>query len=341
LKLTWAFESSGIGNQLGYTTHQNMLKRSLKRLGVEFVPEAPITVSLTCPYFFRPRRFTKNVLSTMFEFSAIPSEWKIYLDMADLVVVPCKHNQEIFGQYTKTPIEICPEGVDPTFYPFRERTFPAAGEPFVFLFVGANNTRKGTYHTAKAWERFNERYPELTDKIQLVMKMTDPEKPQEIQQITCNSYIDWRVLPLSQREAIEKNLPPMMSVYHYAHAFLFPTLGEGYGLTIVEAMATGLPCIYTPYSGPVDFVDEADAYPIFYSHMSMRLCDNFGRHYCAVACADPDIEHIVDRMYEIYTNYGEALERGARASAKMQTLTWDNAAAQFLDILEYHFGEAI
>ena len=56
-------------------------------------------------------------------------------------------------------------------------------------------------------------------------------------------------------------------------------------------------------------------------------------------CASADIDSIVDRMYEIYTHYDAALEKGRAASKRMHDrFTWDVAGERFVEILEKHAG---
>ena len=54
----------------------------------------------------------------------------------------------------------------------------------------------------------------------------------------------------------------LRELYNSAHAFILPTSGEGWGLTLTEAMATGLPCTWTHWSGPVDYADNKTGYPL-------------------------------------------------------------------------------
>ena len=43
---------------------------------------------------------------------------------------------------------------------------------------------------------------------------------------------------------------------------VLPSRGEGWGRPHVEAMAMGLPVIATNWSGPTEYVNEANGYPL-------------------------------------------------------------------------------
>ncbi len=335
MTIHWVYQHSGIGGAFGYTTFAHKLVIELVKKGVEYDRASKVSIQLTPPYFFRLIRFKKNVIFTMFEFEKIPSQWHTILDRADLVIVPCTHNQKIFQDATETKVEVCPGGVDSLLYPYRERTF---GEPFTFLFVGDYNLRKGTRQIALAWDMWNERYPELSEKTQLIMKMTSPEEKPELIQKTKNTYFDFRKLPLVESEAKEQDVPTLPALYDYAHCFLFPTMGEGWGLPLCEAMSTGLPSIYTPFGGTLDTASEEYAYPVEYGYQLLKLLNPVGGPVDAVRAADPKIESIVERMYEIYSNYDKALEKGKRAAEVMrQRFGWDKAADKFIDIIKRNY----
>ena len=310
----------------------------LVKKGVVCDRDASVNVTMTPPYFFRLRRFKKNVLFSMFEFDALPNEWIQYLNKADLLIVPCSQNKKVFSSVSNTPVEICPGGVDAELFPYRRRE---KTKPFTFLFVGAYNNRKGTWHIAKAWELWNQRYPELASESQLIMKMTSPTEEPILRQLTPNAYIDLRVLPLTDHDGERLDLPTLASVYDFANCFLFPTMGEGWGLPLCEAMSSGLPSIYTPFGGTEDTANAGYAYPVEYEMKTVYLCNPLSEQQYKVNAPSPLIESIVDRMHKIYVDYEAALDKAELAAYVMRSsFRWDQAADRFIEIISQYYPEA-
>ena len=48
----------------------------------------------------------------------------------------------------------------------------------------------------------------------------------------------------------------LAGLYRRADAFVFPSLAEGFGLPVVEAMACGVPVAAYPVQGPVDIIEN-------------------------------------------------------------------------------------
>lgn len=340
LKIAWVSDWNRWGNGKGYTVHNGNMRNHCAQIpGVEITddPEgAKIVVDVVVPTAYYPTPGAFNVLFTMYEMGTLPPSWIKPINTADLIVVPCRHNQRLFRQYTKKPVEVCPEGVDPQLFRYHPRQFPAKDEYFNFLWVGASNPRKGFELVCAAWEGWLKSQPQMiVEHTRLILKTTK-ESVEERVRWMFGAIIDER--RLTDAELIE--------LYNRAHAFLLPSMGEGWGLTLNEAAATGLPCIYTPWSGPVDFMDPALSYPAkwrIYTIGAVRARDDGSTelaHSGPVALANT--ESLIRRMEQIYYGYSEALERGRRMAEKIhREFTWDRSARKFIEIIARHTGEKL
>lgn len=329
--------SNGIGSELGYSMMQHQLHAAWEAAGHRIDRNANVQVWICPPYGVDPVTGKFNVLFTMFEFEPLPKDWEEQLDRCDLIIVPCEHNRALFQRHTRTSVEVVPLGVNTSRYAYSRR---AKSSPFVWLYVGADNHRKGTVHIARAWQLYNEKYPDEAQDSALILKMTSKEQRKEL----CNTsiervFFDYRVLPLD--DGYKERLPTLSALYRYAHAFLFPTMGEGFGLTLAEAMATGLPCVYTPWSGPADFISEVEGYPLDYRMVEAQLLDTNAESLGKSWCASAEIEDIADRMHEVHSNYDEAMRRGQRAWERIRPYTWEATAGKLAGAIEHHCLELV
>lgn len=93
----------------------------------------------------------------------------------------------------------------------------------------------------------------------------------------------------------------LANLFRQADVFVFPTLIEGMGLVVVEAMASGLPVIVTP-NGPGDIVRDG--------------IDGF-----IVPIRDPDA--IADRLEYFRANPEARIEMGRNARQRALQFTWE------------------
>jgi glycosyltransferase involved in cell wall biosynthesis len=135
-----------------------------------------------------------------------------------------------------------PNGVEDRFFLGREFPEKTACQ---LLFVGTWLDRKGVYYLAEAFPLVAEKIPRLrltvagcSAPVELV-KSAFAEKVRE--KIT--------VLPFVSREEIP-------AVYASHDVFVFPSLVEGMPLTLLEAMATGMPVVTTNTCGMADVVED-------------------------------------------------------------------------------------
>lgn len=340
MKIAWLSDWDSWGNGKGYTVHNSAMKKQAERLGAEFItPEeaeanGEIAMDIIVPTTYAPRPGAFNVLFTMYEMHDIPGDWIPRIQNADLLITPCRHNQQIFMRHTDLPVDVCPEGVDPEVYSFMDRTSPREDEYFNFLWVGASNPRKGYELICGAWEVWLRTQPdEILKKTRIIMKTTKAGGDESVKSMF-NMVIDNRRLPLED----------LINLYRKAHAFLLPSMGEGWGLTLCEAQATGLPCVYTHWSGPADFMKKDFGYPLKYTMHHMQATaiqpDGTQKPYHRGLVAKADIMHIVRRMEQIYHDYPRALRLGKKGAEHIaKNFTWDKAGERFMEILERRHRE--
>jgi glycosyltransferase involved in cell wall biosynthesis len=120
-------------------------------------------------------------------------------------------------------------------------------------------------------------------------------------------------------------------VYTGADCYVFPLRAEGFAMTILEAMACGLPVIATPWSGLADYLSPRYNYTLQHSRpLPERAQDGTVRRFHV----EPNVDHLVHLMRHVYANRDEAKAMGADASAVARSeWTWEHAAAKLARVL--------
>jgi len=325
MKLDWrtheALITIGLANAYGYYTHNTNLKEQVGKL-VEFSEEAEDTLQITSPESFRPVEGKVNWLFTMFEGEVIPEFYQKNLLQADFLIVPSFWVKKNFIQCGVTrPIFVVPHGVRPEFS-YVERSLPKKGERFRFLAVGAPNNRKGWEEIDFAWKRLFKDNPS----VELYLKTTGLKDIGDSVVTIGNVIIDGRNVPLEE----------LVKIYHSAHCFLFPTRGEGFGLTLAEAMRTGLPCISPLYSGVTEFFDPSVGFAVDYMNADIEFSfPGLGNRKWWTRGGIPDMKALCDAMLYVPQHWEEAVEMGFRASQRISDrFTWEKSARLLYDILK-------
>ena len=147
------------------------------------------------------------------------------LAQADLVVVNSgfTRNSLIVAGVQSSRIAVIPLGSPPV-----QQWAQKGKGPFVFLYAGTQSVRKGVHYLLDAWRKLKPSTAELW----LVGHMDLPPR---------------LLTNLPGKVVIRESVPQaeLSKLYAAADVLVFPSLAEGFGMVITEAMAHGLPVITT------------------------------------------------------------------------------------------------
>ncbi|MCS7060235.1 MAG: glycosyltransferase [Anaerolineae bacterium] len=127
---------------------------------------------------------------------------------------------------------------------------------------------------------------------------------------------------------IEETLdrPHVNALYHLADAYVSLHRSEGFGLTIAEAMRVGKPVIATDYSGPRDFLNQSNGYPVRYRLVELE--QDYGPYQAGNVWAEPEVAHAALLTRQVLGNAAERSAKGQRAALDIERLYGSQAIAR-------------
>jgi glycosyltransferase involved in cell wall biosynthesis len=109
--------------------------------------------------------------------------------------------------------------------------------------------------------------------------------------------------------------PELTALMAASDCYLSLHRGEGFGMTMGEAMLLGKPVIATNYSGNVDFMTAENSYLVDYR--IVPLTRDYGPYMRGHVWADPDVVQAARFIREVAFDRHAAAARGARARQDM------------------------
>jgi hypothetical protein len=206
---------------------------------------------------------------------------------ADYLITPSNLSKKrIENMGVKKPVFVLPHGIDPEVFKYTERT---KTDIFKFLYVGECSDRKGIFHLLKAFTDLFKNNPkvELHIKSNTDMLFYNSKEVKDI--IKDYKNIFWHIGNVGHNEVIK--------LYKECHAYVYPSRGDSFGMTLLEAMACGLPIITTELPGATDVVDGKVTY------IKSKIVPVKGHPWFKGEWGEPDLEDLKSKMKSLYKNY--------------------------------------
>lgn len=283
-------------------------------------PYEPARVGIikTTPPHFYHNESKFRVGYSMVENTRIGEDWVKYCNKMDVIFVPSPFLINVFKECGVTrPIYSVRQGVDPLKYPYKQRKPFMKYKPFIFGTVGDQDERKNWTDLVTAF--ISEFEPH--EQVELWIKNTNPK-------FGNFNFSDERIKIINTYYSFEE----LMQLYHMFDCFVFPSRAEGSGMPPKEAMSTGLPCIFTNWSGLEEVANMQYNYPL--TPISIDYPDSRGPEQPGMQ-ARIDVTELMFWMRHVYENQDAAFEKGKLASEWMaREWNWDACAREMLSIIE-------
>jgi len=136
----------------------------------------------------------------------------------------------------------------------------------------------------------------------------------------------WAGRLLIVKDSLPTELVP--ALYRAADAFVLPTHGEGWGLPLLEALASGLPVIATGWGGQTEFLNNDNSLLLGYQLVSAGITD-----YAEHKWAEPDEGELKQAMWDALRRTGSSLAKAERACGEVAERFTPDAIARRVDEL--------
>lgn len=273
-----------------------------------------------------------NLIYFFWEESSVPREWIDDFNILDGMLVPTNFVKDVLIKSgVKTIIEVIPTGVE--IDPFQKNTPPMrinTDKKFLFLNVGSGFPRKGIDVLLEAYvKEFSKE-----DDVCLVLKTFPNPHNKTSEQIKSIVRSDGPEVIHIDTDISQEELA---SLYKKCDCCVSPTRGEGFGLTMAEAMLCKIPVITTNYGGHLDFCNEENSYLINFElkPSNTHLREEYSLEHSL--WAEPDVDHLCHLMRHVYENKDslEVKEKVDKAYTNILTnFTWEVSAKKTTNFLE-------
>ena len=288
----------------------------------EFLHDLNIVLCETNHHLFYDNYNGPKIAYNVWETTQQPEEFFNKLKEFDELWVPSKWQRDvtIAQGYNPDKIKIVPEGVDTSvFYPENTTHELTSDGRFKFFLAGRWDYRKSTKEIIETFlKTFNKNEP-----VDLIVSIDNPFSGDGLK--TTENRLRYYGLEDERIKVIHFPLrEDYIKILKSCNVFLSCARSEGWNLPLIEAMACGIPSIYSNCSGQLEFSEgkgisvnilgEKPASDSSYNHFNGYT----GNYY------EPDFNHLSQQIRFSYEFYSQIKEKSLQESENIrQNFSWE------------------
>jgi hypothetical protein len=313
VKISHGTRIKNINDRNGYGVATVRMLESLSRLGYEVNSNdrtADVEIWFDQPQHWKFSKGPYKIGYMPWESTLLLDDWADIMNRCDEIWTPSPLIAKWYREHAgiTVPVYTYLHGVDDIWTKKPRKV----NDKMKFLHVGMEAARKGGSETMRA---YRVAFPKAED-VSLTMK-------------TMPSGFN---VPLRGIEVVKQSLtePELVNLFHDHHVYVYPSWGEGFGLTPLQAIATGMPTITLPAWAPYAKYLDKDL------NISSRLVTSpWKRTLHPGKMYKPKFTDIVESMRYAYDHYDEVHARAqARTEAIQAEYDWDKITSKVFADLE-------
>lgn len=299
-------------NGYGYATDRML--DSLQRLGYQVQPNdasADVEIWFDQPHHWKFSKGPYRIGYHPWESTQLLPGWSEIMNQCDEIWTPSPIIADWYTRYAgvRVPVHVYEHGIDHVWAPVQRKP----KDTIRFLHIGAEATRKGGWDTVRLFRRA---FPNRTG-VELTIKMINSS---------------WNGVPRVGRvEYINKKMSfeELQDLYYDHDVFVYPSYGEGFGLTPFQAIGTGMPTITLPGWAPyARYIDPKLA-------ISHKMVTSPWPQLHPGKIMRPSADDVIDRMRYAVDNYSEISETAFETAHELHdAYDWDTITARVFNDLK-------
>ena len=306
------------------------------------IEKPDIDITYTLPRNF-DRRFSGGSKLKLaiynYETSVLPKEWKGLIKHVDYVLPSSEFSKKVFvdAGWPEEKCIVVPHGIRISDFCDKSKVRNIkTKKSFKFLNISIPHYRKNIYTLLDAY------YSEFSDKddVCLILK-TSTKKPKY--RFECDAVRE--VLKaqkkhrkikgsnLAQVEIIKEKYDSIVPLYNSCDCLVSATSSEGFGLPLLEALASGLLVIAPHCTGQADFLNNNNSLPVDFREVAAPERYQYWKASPGSKMYMSDVDSLAHNMRLAYENkdrLAKSFSTGVRQT--LSEFTWKNAAKKILEI---------